>query len=67
MLNTKAIERANAKLTAEAVPMMEREVAALGRSVSVRTAKINHFGSQPETPPEAVSPPAPALGAQARK
>lgn len=49
MLNTKAIERANAKVTAEAVPMMEREVVVLGRSASARTAKINHFGSQPPT------------------
>ena len=41
LLNTGAIERANEKLFAEAVPQMEREIEVLGRSSSARTTAIN--------------------------
>ena len=48
LLNTRPVERANEKLAAEAVPMMEREVVALGRPGSVRTVSINGLDGQRE-------------------
>jgi NAD(P)-dependent dehydrogenase (short-subunit alcohol dehydrogenase family) len=54
LLNTRPIERANEKLVAEAVPMMEHEIAALGRPGSARTTAINRLQGRrdPPTDPE---------------
>lgn len=46
LLNTRPVERANEKLAAEAVPMMEREIVALGRPGSARTTQINRLGDK---------------------
>jgi NAD(P)-dependent dehydrogenase (short-subunit alcohol dehydrogenase family) len=43
LLNTSAGERMTAEIVKEAVPMMDKEVAALGRSGSVRTIRINRL------------------------
>lgn len=48
LLNTRPIERVNEKLVAEAVPMMEREIAALGRPGSARTTAINRLQGREE-------------------
>ena len=50
LLNTRPIERANEKLVAEAVPMMEREIAALGRPGSARTMAINRLQRRRDPP-----------------
>lgn len=50
LLNTRPVERANEKIAAEAVPMMEREVAALGRSGSARTTAINSLHGRQDPP-----------------
>lgn len=55
LLNTRAVERANERLAAEAVPEMEREIEALGRSGSPRTTEINKLGPAPTQRAEASS------------
>lgn len=50
LLNTRPVERANEKLVAEAVPTMEREVAALGRPASTRTTAINRLQGRQDPP-----------------
>lgn len=51
LLNTRPIERANEKLASEAVPMMEREIDALGRPGSARTTAINKLNDQEDQRP----------------
>ena len=49
LITSGAAERVMTKESAELIPQMEREIAALGRSSSARATEINHLESRSAT------------------